>query len=63
MRRAALEERTALVDATRKEAETALAQAKAELARDVAAARAQLDTDAETLASDAATQILGRRVS
>jgi F-type H+-transporting ATPase subunit b len=63
MRRAALDDRAALVDATRKEAEAALAKARAELAADVADARARLDKDAETLAADAASQILGRRVS
>lgn len=63
MRRAALDDRAALVDATRKEAEALLAQARADLARDVAAARARLDTDADALAADAASQILGRRVS
>jgi F0F1-type ATP synthase membrane subunit b/b' len=63
MRRAALDDRAALVDATRKETEAALAQARADLARDVADARARLDKDADALAADAASQILGRRVS
>ncbi|MBP6716051.1 MAG: hypothetical protein KAY59_03220 [Acidobacteria bacterium] len=63
MRRAALDDRAALVDTTRKETEAALAQARADLARDVADARARLDKDADTLAADAASQILGRRVS
>ena len=63
MRRAAMDDRAALVDATRKEAEASLAQARADLARDVADARARLDKDAEVLAADAASQILGRRVS
>ena len=63
MRRAAMEDRAALVDVTRKEAEAALAKARAELASDVADARARLDKDAEALASDAASKILGRRVS
>jgi F-type H+-transporting ATPase subunit b len=63
MRRTGLAERTALVEATRREAEQALATARAELARDVAEARAQLDADAEALAADAANRILGRRVS
>lgn len=63
MRRAALDDRAALVDATRKEAEASLARARADLARDVADARARLDKDAEVLAADAASQILGRRVS
>lgn len=63
VRRAALDDRAALVDATRKEAEAALTQARADLARDVADARARLDKDAEALAADAASRILGRRVS
>ena len=63
MRRAALDDRAVLVDATRKEAEAALTQARADLARDVVDARARLDKDAETLAVDAASRILGRRVS
>jgi F-type H+-transporting ATPase subunit b len=63
MRRAALEERAALVAETRKEAELALTDARATLAQDVAAARARLDADAEALAADAAARILGRRAS
>lgn len=63
MRRAALDDRTALVNATRKEAEVTLAQARADLATDVATARARLDKDAEAMAAEAASRILGRRVS
>lgn len=63
VRRAAQDDRAALVDATRKEVEASLAKAKAELAADVADARARLDKDADALAADAASQILGRRVS
>ena len=63
MRRAAMEDRAALVDATRKEADSALAQARADLKRDVDDARARLDNDAEALAAEAASRILGRRVS
>ena len=63
MRRAAMEDRAALVDATRKEADAALAQARADLKRDVDDARARLDTDADALATEAASRILGRRVS
>lgn len=63
LRRSALDDRAALVDATRKEAEATLAQARADLASDVAAARATLDKDADALAANAAAQILGRRVS
>ena len=63
MRRAAMEDRAALVDVARKEADAALVQARADLARDVDTARARLDTDAEALAAEAASRILGRRVS
>jgi F-type H+-transporting ATPase subunit b len=63
MRRAAMEDRAALVDATRKEADAALTQARADLKRDVDEARARLDKDAEALATEAASRILGRRVS
>ena len=63
MRRAAMDDRASLVDATRKEADAALAQARADLKRDVDEARARLDKDAETMAGEAASRILGRRVS
>ena len=63
MRRAAMDDRAALVDTARKEADAALAQARADLARDVETARARLDKDADALAAEAASRILGRRVS
>lgn len=63
MRRTALEERTALVGDTRREADLALAEARAALAADVARARQQLDADAESLAAEATQRILGRRPS
>ena len=63
MRRAAMDDRAALIDATRKEADAALAQARADLKRDVDVARARLETDADALAAEAASRILGRRVS
>ena len=63
MRRAALEERTALVGETRREAEQALAAARATLAGDVDRARARLGADAESLAAEATERILGRRPS
>jgi F-type H+-transporting ATPase subunit b len=63
MRRAGLEERTALVEATRHEAEQALAEARAQLHHDVEAARARLDQDADALANEAAGRILGRQPS
>jgi F-type H+-transporting ATPase subunit b len=61
MRQAAMADRAALVEATRKEAESAMAEATTRLAREVAAARATLNQDAEALAADATSQILGRR--
>jgi F-type H+-transporting ATPase subunit b len=63
MRKTALDERTALVEATRVEAEQALAEARAALDRDVREARARLDTEAEAIAAAAAQRILGRRAS
>ena len=63
MRRAAMEDRASLIEATRKEADAALAEARADLKRDVDDARARLDKDAEALATEAASRILGRRVS
>jgi F-type H+-transporting ATPase subunit b len=63
MRRVALEERTALLDATRRDAEETLARARAQLDRDVADARVRLDTEADQLAGEAAARILGRRAS
>jgi F-type H+-transporting ATPase subunit b len=63
MRRLAMDERTALIEATRADAEQTLAQARAQLDRDVADARARLDAEADQLAGDAAARILGRRAS
>ena len=63
MRKTALEERAALIDATRREAALALSDARAQLDRDVEAARAKLDADADALAADAAQRILGRQPS
>lgn len=63
MRRSALDDRTALVDVTRKEAEEQLAHARAQLDRDVAEARERLDADADRLAADAEARILGRVAS
>ena len=56
-------ESTALVEATRREAEQALAAARAQLHTDVEAARARLDQDADALANEAASRILGRQPS
>jgi F0F1-type ATP synthase membrane subunit b/b' len=63
MRQGALADRTALIDDTRREAEAALADARIQLARDVDAARATLNAEAEALASEATNRILGRRAS
>ena len=63
MRQAALADRTALIDDTRREAEAALADGRIQLARGVDAARATLGADAEALASEATNRILGRRAS
>jgi F-type H+-transporting ATPase subunit b len=63
MRRAAIEERTALVGETRREADQALTEARAALAADVARARGSLDAEAESLAADVTSRILGRRQS
>ncbi len=63
MRQAAQADRAALIDETRQEAERALADARQQLAREVETARASLDADADALAADAATRILGRRAS
>ncbi len=60
LRRAALEERTALVGETRREADRALAEARAALATDVERARGTLAAEAESLAADATAHILGR---
>ena len=60
VRRLALEERTALVADTRREADRALAAARADLAAEVAQARTRLDADAASLAAEASARILGR---
>jgi F-type H+-transporting ATPase subunit b len=63
LRRTALEERTALMGATRREADQALAEARASLADDVERARSRLEADADSLAAEATHRILGRRPS
>jgi len=62
-RRVALEQRTALLTETRKEAEAQVASARQTLARDVEEARARLRLEADELGSAVAERILGRRVS
>jgi F-type H+-transporting ATPase subunit b len=63
MRRAALAERTEIVNRTRAEAEAEIAAAAAKLDRDAAEARRRLEADAEALGAAAAERILGRKAS
>ncbi len=63
MRRAALEDRTRLIEVTREEADQALAKARVALDHDVQEATARLDREADALAVEAASRILGRRAS
>jgi F-type H+-transporting ATPase subunit b len=63
MRQIVLTERAALLAATKQEVESSLAEARGRLAQDVATAKAGLAADAEALAVEATTQILGRRPS
>lgn len=63
MRRAALAERTEILNRTRAEAEAEIAAAAAELDRDAAEARRRLEADAEALGAAAAERILGRKAS
>ena len=60
MRRVAGEERTRLLDETRADAASTLADAKARLQTDFERARAELRRDAEQLGDEAARRILGR---
>jgi F-type H+-transporting ATPase subunit b len=63
MRRVANEERAKLLDATRAESASALADATGKLQADTERARAQLRADAEKLGNEAAARILGRQAS
>ena len=63
MRRAGLEERTALSKPRARRPSKRSPTARAQLHRDVEDARARLDADAEALAAEAAGRILGRRAS
>jgi F-type H+-transporting ATPase subunit b len=63
MRRAALDERAALIARTREEAAAAVAEAAARVQAEVAVARAQLARDADALGRAAADRILGQKAS
>ena len=62
-RRVALDRRIALVAETRQQVESSLAEATAKVGAQVTAARAQLDRDADALASSIVERVLGRKVS
>ena len=63
MRRTALEERAAIMNQTRAEAESEIAAASARLQAEAEEARHRLSTDAETLGAAVAERILGRKAS
>ena len=63
MRRTALEERAAIMNQTRAEAESEIAAASAKLQAEAEEARRRLSTDAETLGAAVAERILGRKAS
>lgn len=60
-RRAALDRRAEIVMATRREVEQATGAATARLSDQAAAARAQLDRDADSLATTIVERVLGRK--
>ncbi len=62
-RRAALERRAEVVAATRAEVERTTADAAARLQSQADAARAQIDRDADTLATTIVERVLGRKAS
>ena len=62
-RRAALERRSELVAATRSEIEKTMRDATARVQAQAAAARAQLDRDADSLAATIVERVLGRKAS
>ena len=62
-RRAALEQRAALVAETRREIEQTVQEATDRLHRQAAAARQQIDRDADALASRIVERVLGRKAS
>ena len=59
-RRTALDKRAGVMADTKREVETALAAATAQLTAQAAAARAALDGEATNLANDIVTRVLGR---
>ncbi len=62
-RRAALEQRAAIVAETRREVERAMADASARLRTQTAAAQAQIERDADALAATVVERVLGRKAS
>lgn len=62
-RKAALASRAELLADTRREVETSVEAASARLASQAAAARTQLDRDADALASTIVERVLGRKAS
>lgn len=62
-RREALERRAHIVGETRREVERSLSEATYRLQAQAAAARAQLDRDADALASTIVERVLGRKAS
>lgn len=63
MRRTALEERAAIMNQTRAEAESEISAASATLQAEADEARRRLSVDAEALGSAVAERILGRKAS
>lgn len=59
-RRAALDKRAAVLAETKREAESALSEATARLTTQAAAARAALESEANTLAGEIVNRVLGR---
>jgi F-type H+-transporting ATPase subunit b len=62
-RRAALEERAALVARTRQDVDASLAEARASLDAQVAEARVRLEQDADRLGAAVVERVLGRKAS
>ena len=60
MRKAGQDERTAMIDAARAQADRELEQARLSLAADTAQARAQLEQDAQRLGEQLADRLAGR---
>lgn len=63
MRRTALDERAAIMNRTRAEAESEIVAASAKLQAEAEEARRRLSTDAEALGAAVAERILGRKAS